>query len=681
METNNINGNLKHATSKLQTQLDPSKRPALPPSRKPNLVQKSIESNLVDKQAGNVSARPFSHPSISTTPAKPEIPLRPKSENIPNEGADSTHNVVQRPSKPNRPMRPRSGLILSKEATNITIKKDHTPPLPRKNLPSKLEQNKQQFTVANNNESSNLNKLKSLSAPDLSLSSNSKNFLIDESIPEEGDETDGQVAQKPRKKFSDVILNKFGNKRQKKRLPVQKSHSFNDPTSPASDQSSFEIIESPKNDRFSELHLDVDSQLFDYVVVVSLNEKQEPYITFQFPPKFEQAVNPLLESIPQFCFPDQSTSSNYKHGETFSFVLTSETGARSFGFCRMIQTPKMKHPEVCCIVSPYGLFTLYTQILEEVQYQRQFSSTAVFSFLKTILSKQLPNPTESLNVSFFSNGGNGGIRKVTLTRPGDSAIHEHVQIQSLFHNLNPIIVLDMLSLLLTENKLVLCSNSLTLLSSSCHILISLMYPFEWEHTLIPVLPTKLMDILCLPSPYLLGILPSVIPELEDLPMEGVSILNLDDGTWIERADIENILPKQISSQIVGSLKQTFSLSLDQVDAKQAQNEIISEIFVQMYLQLMGHFENHYTTTEDGLHVIGKKSFLKAARTKEQKHFLKLFAPTQAFQKFTTSRKQDGPTLGLFENRYETFKNSKSLDQPGYFKRHIDSMLTGFRKRH
>ena len=113
METKNINGNLKNAPSKLQTQLDPSKRPALPPSRKPHLVQKSAESNLANQKAQ--SARPFSHPSISATPVKPEIPQRPKSENIVNQAANSTQDVVRRSPKPNRPMRPRSGLILSIE--------------------------------------------------------------------------------------------------------------------------------------------------------------------------------------------------------------------------------------------------------------------------------------------------------------------------------------------------------------------------------------------------------------------------------------------------------------------------------------------------------------------------------------------------------------------------------------
>ena len=347
----------------------------------------------------------------------------------------------------------------------------------------------------------------------------------------------------------------------------------------------------------------------------------------------------------------------------------------------------MKQPEVCCIISPYGLFTLYTQILEEVQFQRQYSSTGVFSFLKTVLSKPLPQPTESLHVSFFSSGSNEGIRKVTLTRPGDSAIHEHVQLRSLFEKLEPSIVLELLTYLLTESQLVLCLKSLSTLSSSSHSLISLLYPFEWEHTLIPVLPTKLMDILCLPTPYLLGILPTILPEVEDLPIEDVSIMDLDGGTWIQKVDLKCTIPKNLCNQVYTLLKDVMKLSsnqdqdIDMVDGKtKAQNEIITEIFVQMYLQLMGHFESHYVLDEEGVLVIDHKSFCKAASSKEQKQFLKEFTPTQAFQKFATTRKQEGPSHGLFENRYEAFKSSKSHDKAGYFKRNVDSMLNGFKKK-
>ena len=667
METDR-NGNQQKDRSKLQTNLDPNKRPVLPIPRRP-LVSPFLTETLSPGNNDQQHVRPLSHPGHLES--REPLPVQP---------------------------RPRSGIITRKDFKFGDF--SHSPVKPRaRNI--QLESIPQQEKIfapkrppvpADNNKS-NLNKLKSISAPDLSKFDKPKKKIstfANEPIFENGeDETDGQ--KKQQKKLSDMgnvskanaLMNKFMNRNPKKKSPVRKAHSFADPHTPASDQS-FEIINTPppkeEEYRFSELLIDTECQLFDYVLVVLAKKNQDPSIAFQFPPKFDQTANSLLESIPQFCFPDQSALSSFKHGETFSFVLTSDTGARSYGFCRMIKTAKMDHPEVCCIVSPFGLFTLYTQILEEVQFQRQFSSSAVFSFLKTILSKPLPRPTESLNVSFFSNGGEGGIRKVTLTRSGDSAIHEHVQLHTSLQIFKIDNILELLSYLLLEKQLVLCSESLSTLSSCCHCLISLMYPFEWDHTLIPVLPTKLTDILCLPTPFLLGIFPSVLPELEDLPIEDVSIFNLDTGVWIQKSALTSPLPKQISSQIEGSLKQVLSVTSQKNELKKAQNEIVTEIFVQMYLQLMGHFENHYIVKE-GIPVINYKTFYKASISKEQKNFLKTFATTQAFQKFSTSRKQQGPSLGLFENRYNAFRISKSTDHSGYFKRHIDSMLNGFKKKY
>ena len=656
-------GNIE-AQQKLQTSLDPNKRPVLPKPRNPKNLLSTTENSLF-YGVENLPIRPLSHPCVVQSDDPTPRPMRPRSGIILR--SDLKFGERNLSPKPKRaPV-----VVPPMQLYNEEIKKPEPPPAPAY--------------------MSNLNKLKSISAPDLSqIKSKAKSFFAGETILEnDEDEVDGQT--KAQKKFSDVgnvwkanaLINKFMHRNPMKRSPVCKSQSFTDPKSPQSEQS-FEIINTPPRKeepyRFSELLLYTDCQLFDYVLVVSSKKNQDPYITFQFPPKFDQTANTLLESIPQFCFPDQSSSSSsFKHGETFSFVLTSDKGARSYGFCRMIQTAKMEHPEVCCIVSPFGLFTLYTQILEEVQFQRQFSPSAVFSFLKTLLSKQLPRPTESVNVSFFSNGGNGGIRNVTLTRSGDSAIHEHVELHTLFQTLDVKISVQLLTYLLFEKQLVLCSKSLSTLSSSCHCLISLMYPFEWDHTLIPVLPTKLTDVLCLPTPFLLGIFPSVLPELEDLPIEEVSIFDLDNQVWIQKSELPCQIPRQVINQVEGSLKQVLSLTSQKNGLRDAQNEIITEIFVQMYLLLMGHFENHYIL-DDGVPIVSYRPFYKGSTSKEQKSFLKIFATTQAFQKFTTTRKQQGPSMGLFENRYATFKVARIGDHPGYFKRHIDTMLTGFKKK-
>lgn len=64
--------------------------------------------------------------------------------------------------------------------------------------------------------------------------------------------------------------------------------------------------------------------------------------------------------------------------------------------------------------------------------------------------------------------------------------------------------------------------------SSCMLaVVALLYPFSWQHTFIPVLPGAMLDIVCCPTPFLVGLLSSSLPKLKELPVEEVSSLSLD----------------------------------------------------------------------------------------------------------------------------------------------------------
>lgn len=69
------------------------------------------------------------------------------------------------------------------------------------------------------------------------------------------------------------------------------------------------------------------------------------------------------------------------------------------------------------------------------------------------------------------------------------------------------------------------------LSSCSHAVVALLYPFSWQHTFIPVLPASMIDIVCCPTPFLVGLLSSSLPKLKELPVEEVGHLgNLLGGT-------------------------------------------------------------------------------------------------------------------------------------------------------
>lgn len=59
------------------------------------------------------------------------------------------------------------------------------------------------------------------------------------------------------------------------------------------------------------------------------------------------------------------------------------------------------------------------------------------------------------------------------------------------------------------------------LSQCCHAAVALLYPFVWQHTYIPVLPPAMLDIVCTPTPFIVGLLSSSLSQLTELPLEEV----------------------------------------------------------------------------------------------------------------------------------------------------------------
>lgn len=53
-------------------------------------------------------------------------------------------------------------------------------------------------------------------------------------------------------------------------------------------------------------------------------------------------------------------------------------------------------------------------------------------------------------------------------------------------------------------------------------MVAVIYPFTWQHTYIPVLPPAMIDIVCSPTPFIIGLLSNSLPLLRELPLEEVT---------------------------------------------------------------------------------------------------------------------------------------------------------------
>uniref|UniRef100_A0A7N5JJA6 DENN domain containing 2A n=1 Tax=Ailuropoda melanoleuca TaxID=9646 RepID=A0A7N5JJA6_AILME len=418
-------------------------------------------------------------------------------------------------------------------------------------------------------------------------------------------------------------------------------------------------------------------QLFEYFVVVSLHKKQAgaayvPELTQQFPLKLERSFKFMreaedqLKAIPQFCFPDAKdwTPVQQFTSETFSFVLTGEDGSRRFGYCRrLLPGGKGKRlPEVYCIVSRLGCFSLFSKILDEVEKRRGISPALVQPLMRSVMEAPFPALGKTIVVKNFLPGS--GTEVIELCRPLDSRL-EHVDFESLFSSLSVRHLLCVFASLLLERRVIFIADKLSTLSKCCHAMVAVIYPFTWQHTYIPVLPPAMIDIVCSPTPFLIGLLTSSLPLLRELPLEEVLVVDLVNNRFLRQMDDEDsILPRKLQVALEHILEQRNDLASDQdegpPDCKHGPessplNEVVSEAFVRFFVEIVGHYSLFLTAGEREERTLQREAFRKAVSSKSLRRFLEVFMETQTFRGFIQERelrRQDAK--GLFEVRAQEY---------------------------
>ncbi|XP_053110718.1 DENN domain-containing protein 2A isoform X2 [Hemicordylus capensis] len=417
-----------------------------------------------------------------------------------------------------------------------------------------------------------------------------------------------------------------------------------------------------------------ERQLFEYFVVVSLHKKQAcalyvPEVTQQFPLKLERSFKFMreaedqLKAIPQFCFPDakdwapvcQFTS------ETFSFVLTSEDGSRRFGYCRrLLPSGKGKRlPEVYCIVSRLGCFNLFSKILDEVEKRRGISPALVQPLMRSVMEAPFPALGRTITIKNFLPGS--GTEVIELRRPLDSRL-EHVDFESLFSSLSIRHLSRIFASLLLERRVIFIADKLSTLSKCCHAMVALLYPFTWQHTYIPVLPPSMIDIVCSPTPFLIGLLSSSLSRLKELPVEEVLVVDLVNNRFLRQMeDEDSILPRKLQGALEHILEQRNELASDKEEGapngKQESsplNEVVSEAFVRFFVEIVGHY-SLFMTPERDERTLQREAFRKSVSSKSLRRFLEVFMETQMFGGFIQERElRKQGAKGLFEVRAQEY---------------------------
>ncbi|XP_009958221.1 PREDICTED: DENN domain-containing protein 2D, partial [Leptosomus discolor] len=437
---------------------------------------------------------------------------------------------------------------------------------------------------------------------------------------------------------------------------------------------------------------------FEYLVVVSLKKMPdghyEPKITYQFPKREnllkgqKEEEERLLQAIPLFCFPDGNNWAPVTEftSETFSFVLTNVDGSRKIGYCSGLLSrsspgakqpgalsPKLllnkwlpfsahglgqlggcepsgrgvRLPEVFCIISCLGCFGLFSKILDEVEKRRQISMAVIYPFMQGLRESPFPAPGKTVTIKSFI--PESGTELIELTRPVDAHL-EHVEFQALLQRLSPHLILHIFASAVLERRLIFLAEELSVLSQCIHAVAALLYPFTWAHTYIPVVPECLLDTVCCPTPFMVGI--------QMRHLERALIVDLCEGKILRAVgDEEEILPIKLQNEVLTSLNR--HNNNNNVQTSEQVNTLVSEAFVQFFVRMVGHYASHIKWSKNGSGTFQERAFCKAIASKTNRKFVKKFVKTNMFSLFIEeAEKSRIPQEAYFQQKITEYHDQK-----------------------
>jgi hypothetical protein len=152
-----------------------------------------------------------------------------------------------------------------------------------------------------------------------------------------------------------------------------------------------------------------------------------------------------------------------------------------------------------------------------------------------------------------------------------------------------------------EKKLIFLSNKLSLLSNTIQEFETLLYPFSWPHTYIPLLPSYLIEMCEAPTPYIIGLVRSCKEELMRYNYENdMIIVDLDKQKIIQHQEkdintnnlcsLNNFLPENVLKNLKVDLYNLSTLSKSVPESYK--NMQLCKVFMKMFVKTIGNYKNY-----------------------------------------------------------------------------------------
>ena len=253
---------------------------------------------------------------------------------------------------------------------------------------------------------------------------------------------------------------------------------------------------------------------------------------------------------------------------------------------------------------------------------------------------------------------------------------------------NPLTILDhidiknillLFKLLVFEQKLLIVGKDNDLISQIILNFVTLLYPFEWVHTYIPIMSEKMLKFLQAFLPFFNGMNITLLQKAKPIlaqASKGVFIFNIDDNTFDINSNYKrkskktnaisyinrNIpkFPKYLENLITKELKR---VKIKSKDCKMIEKErldinlCLKNLFMQIFTEILYDYKKYSYIIDD--YPVFNSFLLIKDKEKKGSDFYKEFTSTQLFQMFIqNSLFPNDDKKPYFEERLSDFEEVK-----------------------
>ena len=396
----------------------------------------------------------------------------------------------------------------------------------------------------------------------------------------------------------------------------------------------------------------------------------------------------VVFSLPTFCFPSGGYIYMEKQqSQIHNLVLTNIDGNRTYAVCLTYtesyfayldqtedQVLKIKkiykvcpkedelhhlvkevHIPVCiCLVSPYPYFnTLKSCLSALLAHLRSFDKDfwrTLFKFACNLTKVPLP-PPGPLHIEFEL------FESVVKVKPPDETGHRvtDVDLHIPLLMFQPNIIIDIITCLLTQQRMVFMCNDFALLTIVIEAIFTYIDPINWRLPYVPVLPNSLSGHIEAPGPFIMGVHSSLklqvkqVRDIKETP--SIVLVDIDKGSIdYDGKSVVPRIPSSVEQSLLVRLKMlnnnyevksigypfptTYSEYLSSRNAFYERfNVSIKQAFLDMLVALFGDIFNHIKMSDKEF---AKENYIQS-KDEEERAFFKEVVSSDAFERFIDER--------------------------------------------